>query len=345
MSSERKTAIVLVNLGTPDKPEAGAVKRYLREFLSDARVVEGQGPRRWLWLSVLNAIVLNTRPRRVAKLYQSIWQEDSPMRKILNEQVTELALRLQNRFAQAPAVFSAMTYGSPGLTERLHTLKSHGFERVLVIPLYPQYSATTTAPIYDQIARFQLKQREVMDIRVVKSFHDHPQYIDALAGSIREQRRFQADEQAMLVMSYHGIPKEYADKGDPYPRHCEETSQHVAQVLGLKDDEWKMTYQSRFGPAQWLQPYTDKTLEAMAKSGVKKIDIVCPAFTADCLETLEEISEENQEVFKDAGGEDYHYIAALNAAPCFIKLLETLVLEQAADWLGTQNTGANTHAA
>jgi ferrochelatase len=336
MSDSIKTAVILTNLGTPDKPEAGAVKRYLREFLSDARVVEGKGLRRLAWLAVLNFIILNLRPRKVAKLYRSIWEDDSPMRKILNEQVTELQLLLQQSYETTPCVFSGMTYGSPSLKERLESLAGHGYQRVLIIPMYPQYSATTTAPIYDQVARFQLGRREVLDIRIVKSFYNHPAYIHALAQSIRSFRQ-SAQPVDKLMLSYHGIPKEYADKGDPYPQQCHQTSVLVAKALGLTENEWITTFQSRFGPAEWLQPYTDKTLESLAHKQVKAIDVVCPAFTADCLETLEEIAEENKEVFHKAGGESYQYIPAVNSSPAFIVALMTLVQEQAADWLKLDN--------
>lgn len=336
MPGSIKTAVILTNLGTPDKPEAGAVKRYLREFLSDARVVEGTGVRRLAWLAVLNFIILNLRPRKVAKLYQAIWEDDSPMRKILNEQVTELQLQLQQKYEVAPCVFAGMTYGSPGLKERLASLASHGYQRVLIIPMYPQYSATTTAPVYDQVARFQLGRREVLDIRIVKSFYDHPAYISALASSIRSfQETSEATEKLML--SYHGIPKEYAEKGDPYPQQCHKTSELVTKALGLADTQWITTFQSRFGPAQWLQPYTDKTLESLAQQKVTAVDVVCPAFTADCLETLEEIAQENKEVFHKAGGKSYQYIPAVNSTPAFIDTLRILVEEQAADWLKSDN--------
>jgi ferrochelatase len=330
-----KTAIILANLGTPDKPEPKAVKRYLREFLSDSRVVEGQGTRRLVWLAVLNFIILNLRPRKVAKSYRAIWKDDSPMRKILNDQVTELQLQLQQTYEKAPCVFAAMTYGTPGLKDRLESLASHGYQRLLIIPMYPQYSATTTAPIYDQVARFQLGRRDVLDIRIVKSFYDHPAYIHALAKSISSFR--QKGTTSTLLLSYHGIPKAYADKGDPYPQQCHKTSALVTQALGLTETEWVTTFQSRFGPAEWLQPYTDKTLERLAQQQTKAIDVVCPAFTADCLETLEEIAEENKEVFHKAGGETYRYIPAVNSTPAFIEALAVLVKEQAADWLTLDN--------
>lgn len=336
MSQSGKTAVVLVNLGTPDKAEAGAVRRYLKEFLSDDRVVEGKGLRRLLWLSVLNGIILNLRPSKVAKAYASIWEDDSPMRKILDKQVAELHLSLQQRYgSRAPDVFSAMTYGKPGLTMRLQKLAESGYAKVLVVPMYPQYSATTTAPVYDQVARFQLKQRRVLDIRIVNSYYNHPDYISALAEQISryQEQEGRADK---LILSYHGIPREYADKGDPYPDQCHQTSELVAKKMGLADTQWMTTFQSRFGPAEWMQPYTDKTLEALPGKSVKSVQITCPAFSADCLETLEEIAIENRDLFLKAGGETYQYIPALNAETAFIELLASLVQEQAGDWVGVR---------
>ncbi|GGO82396.1 ferrochelatase [Marinobacterium nitratireducens] len=331
---QQKTAIILVNLGTPDAPEPGAVRRYLKQFLSDPRVVEGRGPRRWLWLAVLNLIILNLRPRRVARLYASIWDGDSPMRRILNGQVAALGRELQKRFAdRSPDVFAAMTYGAPGLESRLRELADSGYGRVLVIPLYPQYSGTTTAPIYDVLARFQQQRREVLDIRVVKQFYDHPAYIEALAQSVREHRSRHGDADR-LILSYHGIPQEYVDRGDPYGDQCLATSEGLRQALGLSSEQCLTTFQSRFGPKAWLQPYTDKTLESLPAKGIKRVDIISPAFTADCLETLEEIAVENRDIFLGAGGSEYRYIAALNEAPAFIGLLAQLVSEQAGDWIG-----------
>ena len=336
MSRQQKTAIILANLGTPDEATPGAGKRYLNEFLSDARVVEGKGPRRWLWLMVLKGIVLNIRPKRVAHAYSTIWEDDSPMRNILNRQVAALKLQLQADLGEhSPEVFAAMTYGKPSFSHLLADLQRTGFKQVLVIPMYPQYSATTTAPIYDQVAKYQLAQREVMDIRIVKQYYDHPAYIDALAAHMSSYftEHGQGDK---LVLSYHGIPKEYADKGDPYPKQCHHTSELLAKAMGLPDQAWMTTFQSRFGPAEWMQPYTDKTLEKLPAQGVKSLRIACPAFSADCLETLEEIAVENCDVFKEAGGEDYQYIPALNDDPAFINLMAALVKEQAGDWVGTR---------
>ncbi|MEH6577651.1 MAG: ferrochelatase [Amphritea sp.] len=339
--SLQKTAVLLVNLGTPDEPTPSAVRRYLKEFLSDRRVVEGNGIRRLFWLAVLNGIILNIRPGRVAKLYKSVWEEDSPIRRVLNQQVAGLDLALQSELSDASVqVFAAMTYGAPGLTPRLQELADCGYNKIVVLPLYPQYSATTTASIYDQVYRFQQARREVLDVRIVKDYHDHPLYIAALADSVR-QYRAEHGSGDKLILSYHGIPQEYAERGDPYPQHCTRTSELLAKALGLADDEWLMTYQSRFGPKAWLQPYTDKTLETLPAKGVNNVDLISPAFAADCLETLEEIAVENRDVFKAAGGQNYHYIPALNADPGMIRLLVALVKEHTAGWLTTENTDAS----
>ncbi|WP_207062953.1 ferrochelatase [Motiliproteus sp. SC1-56] len=332
----QKTAVVLVNLGTPDQPTPEAVRRYLKEFLWDRRVIEGRGPRRWLWWLVLNGIILRLRPRKVAKLYASIWDQDSPMRKILNQQVADLQLALQQRFpGHSPDVFAAMTYGQPGLDHCLKELHRAGYRRVLVMPLYPQYSATSTAPIYDKVARFQQEQREVLDIRVLRDYHDHPLYIEALAESV--QRAWQADSPGQkLLLSFHGIPKAYADKGDPYPQQCLHTADLLAAKLGLNSDQYQATFQSRFGPAEWVKPYTDETLAGYPGTGVKSVDVISPAFSADCLETLEEIAVENRDVFMEKGGEQYRYIPALNADPAHIRLLAHLVEEQAGHWLKSE---------
>ncbi|MBQ0785755.1 MAG: ferrochelatase [Amphritea sp.] len=333
-----KTAVLLVNLGSPDQPTPGAVRRYLKEFLSDRRVVEGDGIMRLVWLTVLNGIILTFRPRKVAKLYASIWDQDSPLRLILNQQVAALQLTLQQQMpGQDIQVFSAMTYGNPGLTPRLAELKQAGYQKILVLPLYPQYSDTTTAPIYDQIARFQLQNRNPPDIRVLHDYHDHPLYIRALADSVRDYRVEQGQGDK-LILSYHGIPQEYAERGDPYPDHCHRTSELLAHELGLAPDQWQTTFQSRFGPKAWLQPYTDKTLEKLPESGVKQVDIISPAFSADCLETLEELSVENRDIFMEAGGEQYQYIPALNADKGMIRLLVDLVQQNSSGWFNPVST-------
>ncbi|MFT5719835.1 MAG: ferrochelatase [Motiliproteus sp.] len=330
--SMAKTAVILVNLGTPAEPTAEGVRRFLKEFLWDRRVIEGGGLRRGFWWLVLNQLILRVRPAKVAKLYASIWDQDSPMRTILQQQAAALQQALVAQYGEQPAtVYAAMTYGEPGLSPLLVKLRQDGYERLLVIPLYPQYSATSTAPIYDQVARFQLAQREVADIRISKDYHDHPLYIKALAASVKRHWQTQAPAEKLL-MSFHGIPKDYADKGDPYPQQCLQTARLLAASLGLDDTQYLATFQSRFGPAEWVKPYTDSTLKALAKSGVTSVDMISPAFSADCLETLEEIAIQNREGFVEAGGEQYRYIAALNADPLHIELLLQLVKEQAGQW-------------
>lgn len=334
MSSDRiKTAVVLVNLGTPDKPTAEAVRRYLKEFLWDKRVIEGRGPRRWFWWLVLNLIILRIRPRKVAKLYASIWEQDSPMRRILHQQVAALQLELQRVYpGRSPEVFAAMTYGSPSFEQCLKDLHRSGYRRILVMPLYPQFSATSTGPVYDKVAQFQLSNRDICDVRILRDYHDHPLYINALAESV--QRHWEANGRGeKLLLSFHGIPKSYADQGDPYPQQCLTTANLLAEALGLRESEYQATFQSRFGPAEWVKPYTDETLEKLAKAGTKSVDVISPAFSADCLETLEEIAEENREVFQNAGGEGYQYIPSLNASPSHIALMLQLVEEQASFWL------------
>lgn len=332
-SGKIKTAIILVNLGTPDKPTKESVRRYLKEFLSDQRVIEGAGFRRCLWLALLNFIILNVRPKKVAKLYESIWDQDSPMRKILHQQVAGLQLALQRAYPRnSPEVFAAMTYGSPSFDQCLKDLHQSGYRRILVMPLYPQFSATSTGSVFDKVANFQLASRDICDIRILRDYHDHPMYISALAESVK--LHWAKNEKAeKLVMSFHGIPKMYQEKGDPYPQQCLKTAELLAESLGLRSNEYQATFQSRFGPAEWVKPYTDATLEAFGKEGVKSVDIMSPAFSADCLETLEEIAGENKEVFEEAGGEQYRYIPALNASDAHIQLLVKLVEEQASFWL------------
>ncbi|MFT6915790.1 MAG: ferrochelatase [Motiliproteus sp.] len=327
-----KTAVVLVNLGTPKEATAEGVRRFLKEFLWDRRVIEGGGLKRGFWWLVLNQLILRVRPAKVAKLYASIWDEGSPMRNILKQQVEALQQALDAQYGDRSAdVYAAMTYGEPGLSRLLVKLRQEGYQRLLVLPLYPQYSATSTAPIYDQVARFQLAQREVADIRISKDYHDHPLYVEALAASVRQHWQTQAPAEKLL-MSFHGIPKDYADKGDPYPQQCLQTARLLAASLGLDDTQYLATFQSRFGPAQWVKPYTDITLKDLAKAGVKSVDMISPAFSADCLETLEEIAIQNREGFVEAGGEQYRYIPALNADPVHIELLLQLVKEQAGQW-------------
>lgn len=315
-----KIAVILVNLGTPDAPTDAAVRRYLKQFLSDPRVIEIP---RFIWQIILNLFVLTTRPKRVAHAYASIWQDgDSPMRLILNEQVKQLSQQL----ADYPhvSVFPAMTYGKPALSELLANLRQQDFEKIIVLPLYPQYSATTTGAVFDVIAEWGKRERHLPAIHFIKDYYDNPLYIKALAESVR---RYQAEhgKAEKLLMSFHGIPKPYEDKGDPYAKRCRITAQLLANELDLSENDWLCSFQSRFGKQEWVKPYTSQTLEQWGKQGIKSVQVISPSFSADCLETLEELAVENREVFVGAGGQDYAYIPALNTDSAHIALIESLV--------------------
>lgn len=325
---QKKYGVLLVNLGTPDAPTAKAVRRYLKEFLSDRRVVDVN---RLVWWPVLNGIILPIRSPKVAQAYQSIWDNDSPLRRIGYQQVNGLQARLAKDYGLECAVELGMTYGNPSITSALDKLRQQGCERIVVLPLYPQYSATTTASVSDALNRALAQIRQLPETRLIHSYYDHPKYIQALVGSVQSYWK-QHGKPQKLLMSFHGIPQRYAELGDPYPKHCEATAMALAQALELADDEWLMTYQSRFGREPWLQPYTDETLQSLGKEGVASVQVICPAFAADCLETLEEIAVENAEIFLTAGGQQYDYIPALNDSPCHLKLFASLVFEQLQGW-------------
>lgn len=326
--------VLLTNLGTPASPSTGDVRRFLREFLGDPRVVEVPRP---VWWLVLNGIILNTRPRRSARAYAKVWQADgSPLMSISIRQAEALQAALSG---DGMVVELAMRYGSPSIADGLTRLKQRGANRVVVLPLYPQYSATTTATTFDAVARALRKERRIPELRFVNHYHDDPGYIEALAESVQEHRR-QHGEADMLLMSFHGIPQDYFDKGDPYFCECQKTARLLTQKLGLTADQWKVTFQSRLGPRQWLQPYTDETLGRMAADGVKSVQVVCPGFSADCLETLEEIAMENRDVFLKAGGERYEYIPCLNDDSSHVAMMAQLVRRHAAGWPSRMEDGA-----
>lgn len=327
-----RIAVLLINLGTPDEPTAPAVRRYLRQFLSDPRVIEIP---KFLWAIILNLFVLPNRPKRVAEAYASIWDGDSPMRNILNTQVEKLESRLVDTATPfRVSVHAAMSYGNPGLPAVMDKLRLEGVDHFVMLPVFPQYSATSTGAVYDAITKWSLKQRNLPNMTIVKDYFAHPLYIKALADSIR---RFQAThgKPEKLMFSFHGIPQPYMDKGDPYPRRCKCTAAQVAHELGLADDEWIISFQSRFGKQEWVKPYTDVVLDEWAKSGVKSVQILSPAFSADCLETLEELAIENRENFLEAGGQEYHYIPALNIDEAHIDLLEAMSAPLVKGWAGT----------
>ena len=327
-----RIAILLVNLGTPDEPTAPAVRRYLKQFLSDPRVIEIP---QFLWAIILNLFVLPSRPKRVAAAYASVWKGDSPIRRILAQQVEKLQSRLDGSLAPFEvSVHSAMTYGNPGLPDVMDSLRSEGVDHFVILPLFPQYSATSGGAVYDAVTKWSLKQRNLPNLTIVKDYFAHPLYIKALADSIR---RFQAvhGKPEKLMFSFHGIPQPYADKGDPYPKRCKCTAAQVAQEVGLTEDEWIISFQSRFGKQEWVKPYTDVTLEEWGKAGVRSVQVVSPAFSADCLETLEELAMENRDNFINAGGKEYHYIPALNDDEAHIDLMEALAKPLAAGWAAT----------
>ncbi|MBN8431193.1 ferrochelatase [Microbulbifer salipaludis] len=336
-------AIILMNLGTPAEPTPGAVRAFLREFLSDTRVVEIPKP---VWQLILNLFILPLRPKRIAPAYAEIWDSGldgepvsgSPIMFYTRRQAELLQARLQPHDSVAGdetgggnvMVTYAMTYGAPNLADTVERLRQEGAKRFTLVPLYPQYSATTTGAIYDQVARIIRTSRDVPDISVVHHYWEHPGYIAALANSVREHwhKHGQAEK---LMMSFHGIPKANTRKGDPYYHHCCGTAERLAEALGLSRERWEITFQSRFGKAEWLQPYTDKTLIEWGRNGVASVDVLCPAFSADCLETLEEIAVENRANFIDAGGREYRYIPALNTREDHIAMLEAIVRERISD--------------
>ncbi|WP_409306450.1 ferrochelatase [Pectobacterium sp. B1J-3] len=314
-----KFGVLMVNLGTPDAPTPQAVKRYLAEFLSDRRVVDTS---RLLWWPLLRVVILPFRSPRVAKLYQSVWtKEGSPLLAISRRQQQALAARL----ADIP-VELGMSYGSPSLHSALDTLLSQGVKQLVVIPMYPQYSCSTTAAVWDGLAAQLRGYRQLPAIRFVRDYAEHPAYIAALKYRV-EHAFAEHGEPDRLVLSYHGIPQRYAEEGDDYPERCRATTEALIAALGIPNEKVMMTFQSRFGREPWLTPYTDATLQALPTQGVKHLQVMCPGFAADCLETLEEIQEQNREIFLHAGGTSFHYIPALNDDPLHIDMLEQLVTQ------------------
>ncbi|MEG3114283.1 ferrochelatase [Salinicola sp. 4072] len=321
--------VLLVNLGTPEAPTPKAVRQYLGEFLGDPRVIDAP---RWLWWPILHGVILRIRPPKVAKAYASVWQEEgSPLLAIGRRQQRALRERLASQTGESIPVELAMTYGKPSMEEAGLKLRESGVDRIVVLPLYPQFSRTTTAAVFQRLAKALEPCPHLPELRFVRDYHDHPDYISALAASVRQHWEANGDR-GRLLMSYHGIPKRYVDNGDPYARHCEKTSRLLAEELGLGEGEWFQSYQSRFGREEWLKPYTDETLKAWGADKIECVDVISPAFAADCLETLEEIDAENRHYFQEAGGGRYRYIPALNDRPEHVTLLTKLVEQHTAGW-------------
>jgi len=318
----------MVNLGTPEAPTPKAVKAYLKEFLSDVRVVDAP---RFIWWFVLRAILI-IRPKPVAKAYNSIWtDEGSPLLVISKRQAKALEERLKNDFQQIIPVELAMTYGQPSIESASQNLRKRGVQRILILPMYPQYSSSTTAAIYDKLSDLLKQCPHLPEMRWIRDYHDHDLYISALANSVKKQWAMNGQSEKLL-MSFHGVPERYTLKGDPYEHQCRNTAQLLATKLQLKDEQWACCFQSRFGREEWVKPYTDFTLKEWAENGIKSVDIISPAFAADCLETLEELQVENREIFIEAGGEQYNYIPALNDGDDNIHTLSQLVLQHSQGW-------------
>ena len=317
-----KVTIILANLGTPDEPTAPAVRRFLKQFLSDQRVIEIPKP---LWQIILRLFILPFRPKRVAHAYQSVWRKDSPMREIMFEQVAAVQQQLLAQYPQFELnIVPAMSYGNPGMQALLQDLSVTAQDHLILLPLFPQYSATSSGSLYDVLAKWILTQRNLPGLSIIRDYYQHPLYIQALAQSVQAYRAKHGSAEKLL-MSFHGIPQPYADKGDPYADRCRVTAQLLAQALGLNAQQWAISFQSRFGKQEWVKPYTDKILTEWGQQGVKSVQIMSPAFSADCLETLEELAIENAATFKAAGGQKYAYIPALNANQAHIELLTALL--------------------
>lgn len=324
-----RLGVLVTNLGTPDAPTTTALRRYLAEFLADPRVVEVPRP---IWWFILHGIILRLRPRKSAAAYRKVWQkEGSPLLTHTAAQCEGIRAALQAKYGKNVVVAFAMRYGNPAVPRVLDELAAQGVRKLLVLPLYPQYSASTSASTFDAIARDFMKRRWLPDFRFISHYPDYPPYIEAMARRIEDHWAEHGRNQR-LVLSYHGVPMKYLKKGDPYHCECHKTSRLLAQRLGLEEGQYMTTFQSRFGAEEWLKPYTDETLKALPSQGVESIDVFCPGFSSDCLETIEEINEENRDYFMEAGGKAFSYIPALNDSPAHIDALVSLIEDNLQGW-------------
>lgn len=327
----RRVGVLLVNLGTPDSADARGVRVYLREFLSDPRVIENQG---LLWKLTLNGFILRTRPARKARDYRKIWnreKNESPLKTITRAQSEKLAEAITDH--DRVVVDWAMRYGNPSIRSRIEALTAQGCDRLLVVPLYPQYSAATSATVCDEVLRVFSAMRAQPTLRVTPPYYDDPDYIEALAVSISAHLASLPFKPEIIVASFHGMPRKYIDQGDPYQAQCLATTESLRKRMGLDASKLMLTFQSRFGFDEWLKPYTDKTIEQLAKDGVRRIAVVTPGFSADCLETLDEIAQENAEIFKHNGGEQFTAVPCLNDSDPGMDVIRQLVLRELQGWI------------
>ncbi len=314
-----KEGILLVNLGTPTAPTAEAVRPFLKEFLSDKAVIDYP---RWFWMPLLNHIILRVRPEKSAALYQNIWMDEGSPLMVYSERV---ATKVQTAMPETQVIL-AMRYGDPSIRAGLETMRADGVERVTILTLYPQFSITTVGAILDEVTAVLQQMNWSPIVNKVRDYYENPLYTEAIANSVRAhwEKNGRPDK---LVISMHGNPIRYTKKGDPYVEQCHQTVQNIVNNLELSPDEWMLTFQSRFGPEPWLQPYTDKTMEALGDAGVKRVDVICPGFAVDCLETIDEIDRENREFFMEAGGQEFHYIPALNDSAAHVGVLTAVCME------------------
>jgi ferrochelatase len=329
LANPERIGVLLVNSGTPDSPSPRDVRRFLARLLGDPRVVEAP---RALWLPLLHGVILRTRPRRSARKYRSIWTEHGSPLLVLSEQLrATLEHELATRVIAPLSVELGMLYASPSVPAALQKLRDVGAQRILVLPLFPQYCGASTAPVFDQVSSELQRWRWVPELRYVAEYPDHPGYVDALRASIA-QHWSQHGRTDHLLMSFHGIPERYFKQGDPYYCKCQKTARLLADELNLADNQWSVSFQSKYGPGQWLKPYTDETLAEMPRRGIRSVTVVCPGFAVDCLETLEEINIENRERFIEAGGLDYQYVPALNARAEHARALADLIAQHCQGW-------------
>ncbi len=326
-----RIGVLLLNLGTPDGTDYWSMRRYLKQFLSDRRVIEVP---QLIWWPILNLIILTKRPGPKGRDYATIWnneRNEGPLKTITRNQAEGLAARL----GSDPRIIVdwAMRYANPSTESRIRALQEQGCERLLLVPLYPHYAAATTATACDEAFRALMKLRWQPAVRVAPAYHDDPAYIDALATSMEASLAKLEFEPEIILATFHGMPQKYLDKGDPYHCQCQKTSRLLRERLGIANERWRTTFQSRFGNDPWLQPYTDKTVEALAKQGTKRLALVAPGFSADCLETLEELDVENREIFMHNGGEKFAYLPALNDSPEGLRVIETIARRELQGWL------------